>query len=48
VRWETETVSGSDGLVCSVDRLASEAGTAVLRAGGNAVDAAIATTRPSR
>lgn len=42
--WETQTVEGPDGLVCSVDRLASEAGTAVLRAGGNAVDAAIATS----
>jgi gamma-glutamyltranspeptidase / glutathione hydrolase len=41
--WRTETVTGPDGLVCSVDRLASEAGTTVLRAGGNAVDAAIAT-----
>jgi gamma-glutamyltranspeptidase/glutathione hydrolase len=44
VTWETETVTGPDGLVCSVDRLASEAGVAVLRAGGNAVDAAIATS----
>ncbi|MGY1752966.1 gamma-glutamyltransferase family protein [Blastococcus sp. SYSU D01042] len=44
VRWATETVPGPDGLVCSVDRLASEAGTAVLRAGGNAVDAAVATS----
>ncbi len=42
--WETETVEGPDGLVCSVDRLASDAGVAVLRAGGNAVDAAIATS----
>lgn len=42
--WETETVVGVEGLVCSVDRLASEAGAAVLRAGGNAVDAAIATS----
>ncbi|TYP89578.1 gamma-glutamyltransferase family protein [Blastococcus xanthinilyticus] len=42
--WKTETVPGTDGLVCSIDRLASEAGTAVLRAGGNAVDAAIATS----
>lgn len=42
--WQTETVTGPDGLVCSVDRLASEAGAAVLRAGGNAVDAAIATS----
>ncbi|TKJ29743.1 gamma-glutamyltransferase [Blastococcus sp. CCUG 61487] len=40
--WRTETVAGPDGLVCSVDRLASEAGARVLRAGGNAVDAAIA------
>lgn len=30
------------GMVCSVDHLASEAGVAVLRAGGTAVDAAIA------
>lgn len=44
VRWGTETVPGPDGLVCSVDRLASEAGAAVLRAGGNAVDAAVATS----
>ncbi len=29
-------------MVCSVDRLASEAGVAMLRAGGNAVDAAVA------
>ncbi|MCA0145956.1 gamma-glutamyltransferase family protein [Blastococcus sp. LR1] len=42
--WTTDTVTGPDGLVCSVDRLASEAGAAVLRAGGNAVDAAIATS----
>ncbi|HVB05173.1 MAG TPA: gamma-glutamyltransferase [Acidimicrobiales bacterium] len=31
------------GMVCTVDHLASAAGVAVLRAGGNAVDAAIAT-----
>ncbi|WP_051515922.1 gamma-glutamyltransferase family protein [Candidatus Blastococcus massiliensis] len=42
--WETGTVEGPGGLVCSVDRLASDAGAAVLRAGGNAVDAAIATS----
>jgi gamma-glutamyltranspeptidase/glutathione hydrolase len=32
------------GLVCSVDRLASEAGAAILAAGGTATDAAIATS----
>ncbi len=32
------------GMVCSVDHLASSAGVAMLRAGGNAVDAAIATS----
>src|SRR5438270_6962247 len=31
------------GMVCAVDHLAAEAGVAALRAGGNAVDAAIAT-----
>src|SRR5438270_8467197 len=31
------------GMVCAVDHLAAEAGVEVLRAGGNAVDAAIAT-----
>lgn len=35
--------SATSGLVCAVDRLAAEAGVATLRAGGNAVDAAIAT-----
>lgn len=34
----------TNGMVCSVDHLASSAGVAVLRAGGNAVDAAIATS----
>ena len=37
-RWST------NGMVCSVDHLASSAGVAMLRAGGNAVDAAIATS----
>ena len=32
------------GMVCSIDHLASSAGVAMLRAGGNAVDAAIATS----
>jgi gamma-glutamyltranspeptidase/glutathione hydrolase len=33
-----------NGMVCSVDHLASEAGVAMLRAGGSAADAAIATS----
>ncbi len=33
-----------NGMVCSVDQLASAAGVAVMRAGGNAVDAAVATS----
>ncbi len=36
------TVRGTRGMVCSVDHLASQAGLAILRAGGTAVDAAIA------
>lgn len=42
--WDRSTTTGPDGLVCSVDRLASEAGVSVLRTGGNAVDAAVATS----
>ena len=36
------TVHAPNGMVCSVDHLASEAGVALLRAGGSAADAAIA------
>ena len=47
-RTATETVTTElgpgAGLVCSVDRLASEAGAAILAAGGSATDAAIATS----
>ena len=35
-------VEAANGMVVSSQRLASEAGVAVLRAGGNAVDAAVA------
>jgi gamma-glutamyltranspeptidase/glutathione hydrolase len=42
--WSTELVPGPDGVVCSVDRQASACGVAVLQAGGNAVDAAVATS----
>ncbi len=38
------TLHARNGMVCSVDHLASSAGVAVLRDGGNAVDAAIATS----
>src|SRR3954447_7401983 len=38
------TRHATGGMVCSVDHLASSAGVAMLRAGGNAVDAAIATS----
>lgn len=41
--FTSETVSASKGMVSSVDHLASSVGVSVLRAGGNAVDAAIAT-----
>src|SRR5215207_4058395 len=40
----TPTVHAADGMVCSVDHVATSAGTAILRAGGSAVDAAIATS----
>ncbi len=38
------TVRASEGMVCSVDHLATQAGIAMLRAGGTAVDAAVATS----
>ena len=38
------TVHAPNGMVCSVDHLASEAGIAILRAGGTAADAAVATS----
>ena len=38
------TVQAGRGMVCSVDHLASQAGVAMLRAGGTAVDAAVATS----
>ncbi|MEN3271401.1 MAG: gamma-glutamyltranspeptidase / glutathione hydrolase, partial [Actinomycetota bacterium] len=38
------TTHAPNGMVCSVDRLASEAGIAVLRRGGSAADGAIATS----
>jgi gamma-glutamyltranspeptidase/glutathione hydrolase len=38
------TVFAPNGMVCSVDHLASSAGVAVLRAGGSAADAAITTS----
>lgn len=41
--WVALVTVGCMGAVCSVDRLASEAGVAMLREGGNAVDAALAT-----
>jgi len=47
-RWDhaapLTTHHAPHGLVCSVDHLASSAGVAVLRAGGSAVDAAVATS----
>lgn len=42
VRAEVPAASSRSGLVCSIDRLASEAGVEMMRSGGNAVDAAIA------
>ena len=39
----TTTVAAPNGMVCSIDQLASNAGVSILQAGGSAVDAAIAT-----
>ena len=39
----TEAVHGTEGMVASRSRLASEVGASILRAGGNAVDATVAT-----
>lgn len=39
----TRTVTTPNGMVCSIDHLASNAGVSILQAGGSAVDAAIAT-----
>jgi gamma-glutamyltranspeptidase/glutathione hydrolase len=38
------TVRAGQGMVCSVDHLATQAGVAMLHAGGTAVDAAVATS----
>ena len=42
-RITAQTVSSKTGLVVSTSGPASDAGAAILRAGGNAVDAAVAT-----
>ena len=42
--WADRTRYGRGGVVCSVDHLASSAGVAVLRSGGSAADAAVATS----
>jgi gamma-glutamyltranspeptidase len=42
LHWPTEAVRGSKAMVVSDEALASDAGAAILKKGGNAVDAAVA------
>ena len=44
----SRTVAAPNGMVCSIDVLASNAGVSVLQLGGTAIDAAIATSAAER